>query len=102
MFHEVHAEVISHVEWRWYMGVLAEEYQVYLPTSAVFEVDVQYHFVALEVDYSVPANHCERARTGDSQCSACEVEQCAAGGDFLNSRCKANARALGLLLVSDV
>jgi len=101
MFREVYAEVISHVEWRWYMGVLAEEYQVYLLASAVFEVDVQYHFVAVEVDYSMPTDDCVRCRT-DGQCSACKVEQCAAEGDFLNGRCHADASALSLVLVADL
>src|SRR6266702_4591434 len=101
MFREVDAEVISHVEWRWCMGVLAEEYQVYLRARAAFEVEVPYHFMAVEADYSMPANYCVRRRT-DSQCSTCKVEQCAAEGDFLNCRCQADASALCRGLVSDL
>src|SRR5713101_459316 len=101
MFREVYAEVISHVEWRWYMGVLAEECQVYLLARAVFEVDVQYYFVAVQVEYSMPADYCVRCRT-DGQCSTSKVEQCAAEGDSLNGRCQAYARALTRGQVADL
>ena len=101
MFHEVYAEVISHVEWRWYMAVLAEKYQVYLFARAVFEVDVQYHFVAVEVEYSMPADY-RVGRRIDGQGSTCKVEQCAAEGDSLNGRCQADACALSSGLVSDL
>ncbi len=101
MFHEVYAEVISHAERRGHMGVFAIEYQVYLLASAVFEVDMEYHFVAMETDYSMPANYCVRRRT-DGQCSTCKVKQCAAEGNSLDRCCKADACTLTRGQVADL
>lgn len=101
MFREVYVEVISHAERRRYMGVSAIENQVYLLARGVFEVDVQYHFVAVEVEYSMSADYCERVRA-DGQCSTCKVEQCAAEGDSLNLRRQADACALTRGQVSDL